>query len=192
MYIGPTGRMLNAGEGFFSDIYLFFPSLSIGITNNITLSGGVSLFPLDDFSDNVFYVAPKVGISTGEAFSIAATGLVMSVPDEEELVGVAMGVATLGTGDQSLTLGLGYGFQGSEWADKPAVIAGGELRMARRLSFVSENWILPGVDPALISYGLRFFGEGIAVDLAFINVTNEDFFFPGIPFVGFVWNFSSE
>ena len=41
----------------------------------------------------------------------------------------------------------------------------------------------------MVSYGVRLFGEGLAVDMAFINVASEDAIFPGLPYVGFTWNF---
>ena len=42
----------------------------------------------------------------------------------------------------------------------------------------------------LISYGLRFFGEKLSVDLAFMNVpTTGEYFFPGLPYIDFVVKF---
>ncbi|MCZ6819631.1 MAG: hypothetical protein O7G31_09090, partial [Calditrichaeota bacterium] len=69
------------------------------------------------------------------------------------------------------------------------IMLGFERRTSRRTAFVSENWIFPGVDNPLISYGFRFFGEKIAVDLAFVNILGEDAIFPGIPYVDFIYNF---
>jgi len=63
------------------------------------------------------------------------------------------------------------------------------LRFARRMSFVSENWIIPGVNDALISYGIRFLGEKVSADFAFFNILDEDAVFPGTPYLGLVWNF---
>ncbi len=57
------------------------------------------------------------------------------------------------------------------------------------MALVSENWIFPGVDVPVVSYGFRFFGEKMAVDLALFNVLDDDAIFPGIPYVDFVWNF---
>ena len=65
---------------------------------------------------------------------------------------------------------------------------GGDYRLSKRISFITENWGVPGADGVLISYGLRFFGEKLSVDLALLNSTS-DFLFPGIPYVDFVVNF---
>lgn len=210
LYLGPTARMTPKGTGSFSSVYVFFPSATYGLTNNVTLSGGMSLFPGLGIDEQLFYFIPKVGVGAAKNLSVAASALITILPEwadageeidtdgdgwtdetieETVTVGILFGVATYGTDDKSVTFGLGFGYADEEIADKPAVLFGGEYRVARRLSLVSENWVMPGVEPLLISYGVRFFGEGIAVDLAFINVASEDFVPIGIPYVGFTWNY---
>ena len=192
LYFSPTARMLEKGKGYFADYWLFFPSVAFGVTDNFTLGGGMTLIPGVDIDDQVFYFTPKIGIKTSRKTSIAAGALILALPeidDESPLVGILYGVGTFGEADGSLTVGLGYGFVEDEVADKPMVMLGGEKRFSRRLSFVSENWIFPEVDQPLVSYGIRFFGEGMSVDLALFNVLGEDTIFPGVPWVDFVFNF---
>ncbi|MCX6828276.1 MAG: hypothetical protein NT002_03195 [candidate division Zixibacteria bacterium] len=196
LYLSPTGRMLKKGQGYFSDLLLFFPSVSFGVTDNITLGGGVSLFPGVDIDKQLYYLIPKIGFNAGKNVAIAGSVLIMRIPgfdddgfDTPKSMGIVFGTCTIGGEDNSFTFGVGHGYVGDEFAESPAVLVGGEYRIARRLSFVSENWKFPDVDNPLISYGLRFFGESISVDLALFNVLSEDFFFPGIPMVGFIWNF---
>ncbi len=86
-------------------------------------------------------------------------------------------------------MGFGYGFVDSDVAKKPMIVVGGETRLSRRTAFVTENWIFPEVDQPLISYGFRFFGEKLSVDLALLNTIGADALFPGIPYVDFVVNF---
>ena len=104
-------------------------------------------------------------------------------------VGIAYGLATAGTPDASLTAGLGYGFEGTNLADKPAVIFGGEFRFSRRVGFVSENWLVPGADAPLVCYGLRFWGGTLSVDLALVRILNGEDMGLGIPYVDFVYGF---
>lgn len=199
LYFAPTGRMLKAGQGYFSDIYILFPSVSFGITDNFTLGGGFSLFPGLDVSEQLFYIMPKIGMNVADNISLAGSAMIIRLPsdqldientrEEATVIGVIFGSATIGSDDASLTGGLGFGYVDDDIADKPAVLLGGEYRIARRLSLVSENWVFPEVDQPIISYGVRFFGESIAVDLAFFNVLDNDAIFPGIPFIDFVWNF---
>lgn len=189
LYLGPSGRCLRQGEGYFTDVYLFFPGVAYGFTDNFSIGAGMSLFPGLDADEQLFYLTPKVGVSTGEGLDVAMTALLVKIPDDELIVGVLFGTATMGSDDHSFSLGVGYGFVEDELADKPAVMIGGETRVARRVALVSENWVFPGVDKPLISYGVRFFDESLTADLALFNVLSDDAVFPGIPYVGFVWNF---
>lgn len=191
LFFGPTAHMLKKGEGYFSDTYLFFPQIVFGLTDNITMGGGVSLFPGAE-GDQILYFMPKVGIPVDDRFHLAGGALIIKLPnfdDEISTVGVFYEAGTYGDRDRSFTAGLGYGFAGSEMADRPMVMVGGEYRMSRRVSFVTENWVFPELDQPLVSAGFRFFGEGLAVDLALVNVLGEDMIIPGIPFIDFVYNY---
>lgn len=193
LYFAPTGRMLKKGEGYFADYYIFFPMAAYGITENISIGGGFSIVPFIDFGQQIFYLTPKVGLKASESLNLAAGALLVKIPDFDNgyspLVGIFYGVATFGKEDLSFTAGFGYGFEGGDFASKPMIMLGGEARLTRRLSFVTENWIFPGVDEPLISYGLRLFGEKLSIDLAFINILGEGSIFPGFPYIDFVFNF---
>jgi len=81
MYIGPTGHMLPKGEGYFADMYVFFPSVAYGLTDNITLSAGLSLFPGLNIDEQLVYFMPKVGLAATENISLAVSGIILVVPD---------------------------------------------------------------------------------------------------------------
>jgi hypothetical protein len=202
MLFGPTARTLRKGEGFFNDIYIFFPGVAYGITDNITIGGGMSLFPGLDIEDQLYYLTPKIGTKVTPEVDIAASAMIIRIPNPDDEVddllgdeadpktlGVFFGSLTYGTDDKSATFGLGFGYFDDNIAKRPAVTIGGEYRVARRMSLVSENWIFPEVDQPIVSYGVRFFGESLAVDLALFNLLDEDAIFPGIPFIDFIWNF---
>jgi len=193
LYFAPTGRMLKAGSGYFSDYYLFFPGFAVGVTDNITLGGGFSLFPGIPIGEQIYYFTPKIGVNVVENvdFAVGALFINAAIFDEEDIstFGIAYSVGTFGTLDNSISIGLGYGFAGGELADSPNVMMGGEARLSRRLSFVTENWFIPGLDNPLISFGVRFMGEALSVDFAFINTLSEGLPFPGVPYIDFVYNF---
>jgi len=50
LYIAPTGRMLNKGEGYFYDTWIFFPGAAYAITDNVTIGAGITIFPGVDFN----------------------------------------------------------------------------------------------------------------------------------------------
>lgn len=193
LYFAPTARMLKQGEGYLADYYLFFPMAAYGITDNISIGGGMSIIPGLDIGKQIFYFTPKVGLKSTKNINFAAGALLVKIPDfdndDPPMVGILYGVGTYGTPDLSITAGFGYGFVGRDFAEKPMVMVGGEARLSRRISFVTENWVFPGVDQPLVSYGIRFFGEKLSVDLGFINTVGEDMIFPGFPYIDFVINF---
>lgn len=192
LYFAPTGRQLKKGDGYFSDYYIFFPGFAYGITDRITMGGGMSIFPGLNIDEQVFYVTPKFGIKNSESLNIAAGALLMRFPNDESdnsLIGIFYGVTTFGSTNSSLTVGFGLGFVDREFSNKPMIMLGGEHRITRRLALVSENWIIPGAEDPAVSYGVRFFNEKLSVDLALVNILGREAIFPGIPYLDFVFNF---
>jgi hypothetical protein len=185
LFFAPTGQMLKKGEGYFSDYELFFPGFAYGLTDNVTIGGGVSLFPAG-IEDQVYYLTPKVGFSISDKVHLA-TGMLLA-GTQGETGGIYYGVGTFGDGNASLTLGGGYGFAGGKIESKPVGMIGGELRIARRIGLVTENYLLPvSEDNVLYSFGLRFMGEKITTDLALVNVVGSGVI--GVPYVDFVFRF---
>ena len=192
LLFAPTARMLKQGEGYFNDTYLFFVSLADGITDNVTLGGGMSVFPTPDFSENVYYLTPKVGLYSRGDVSLAAGALIGFAGHENGSGGILYGVGTKGGPDGSLSLGAGWLYGGTNVQSKPVVMVGGTKRMTRHTSFITENYVYSGdASNAFVSYGVRFFGEKLSVDLAFLNVLGRDSrpIFPGVPFVAFSTRF---
>jgi hypothetical protein len=190
LLFAPTGRMLAQGDGYFSNAYLFFLGFFQAPSDRVTIGGGMSIIPSDDFlENNAYYLMPKVGLVQSERVNVAVGGLVGVVPGADGASGgIAYGVATLGARESNLTLGAGYGFNDDEVMDTPLLMLGLYQRLSRRTAFVSENYVLPGEDPIVFSYGLRFFGEKLSVDFAFLNASDSGIM-PGIPYIAFAKHF---
>jgi hypothetical protein len=192
LYFGPTGRTLKRGEGYVSDLWLFFVNGSVGVTDRFMLGGGMSIFPSDDFSNNVFYLTPKVGVVQSENFNLSVGALVGFAGKTSGSAGMLYGVATNGGPDASFSYGAGWAYANKDVASRPVVMLGGGKRLSRRVAFLSENYAYTGdATGALVSYGLRFIGDKLSVDLAFWNVLAKDTtpLFPGIPWLGFALKF---
>jgi hypothetical protein len=194
LLFAPTAYNLRRGEGYFSDYYVVLPGVAYGVTDRVTIGGGVSLVPGAGASQ-LLYVTPKVGVVQREGAALAVGGLFATIPDllDEDngprSFGVLYGVGTLGSRENNATLGVGFGYVGGDLSGTPVLMLGGQRRVARRLALVTENYAAPGAfDSALLSYGARILGEQVALDLGFFNATSE-FFFPGVPYVGVVVNF---
>jgi len=207
MFFAPTARTLNKGEGYFADYYVFFPSVSYGITDKFTFGGGISIFPGISLDKQLLFLTPKLAIKKAKDFNLAAGVLFIKVPgfddnnndndndnddesddesDDVNSVGIAYSVGTFGTDDANITAGLGFGFVNNEFADRPVILIGGEKRLSRRIALVTENWIIPEIDQPMSIYGLRFMGKKMSIDLGFIYVFKTDLPFPGVPYIDFM------
>src|SRR6476659_10801737 len=93
LFFAPSGQMLKKGEGYFADYELFFPGVAYGLTDNISVGGGVSLFPTG-VDEQVYYFTPKVGASFGEQIHLAAGFLFAGTSGGSG--GVGYGVGTFG------------------------------------------------------------------------------------------------
>jgi len=192
LLFAPTGRMLRAGEGYFFDYYVIFPGVSVGLSDRVTLGGGVSVIPGISIEEQLFYVSPKLGLLASENANLAIGALVIGFPGNDEADGVGgilYGVGTLGSEDANVTVGLGFGFVNEDISGKPILLIGGEKRISENFAFVTENWLIPSEGGQVISYGCRLFGERLSVDLAFLNTIGEDALFPGIPYIDVVYAF---
>ena len=191
LFFAPTGRMLAKGEGYFNDTYLFLMSVQGGLSSRFNLGGGLSVLPLDNFADNALFITPKIGVFASPKFNLAVgalAGFVGGLMDEGEdaSFGVLYGVGTVGSPDASITFGTGLAYAAGQFADRPVAMLGAETRLGRRVSFVTENYLIPNNDvTAVIPYGLRFFGDKLSADLAFWNAPGQEMVFPGIPYVAF-------
>lgn len=197
LFFAPTARMLAKGEAYFSDSYILLPGVAAGVTSHVTMGAGMSLIPSDNPLNNVFYLTPKVGLIDEPNFALA-TGAVIGfagfegIDDKDRSLGILYGVATMGPDDHHLDVGAGWGYAGGHISGDPALMIGGSTRVSRRIALLTENYFVPSVsNNALVSYGVRFLGKDISVDLAFANLVgkNTTFLFPGVPYVGFAVKF---
>jgi len=191
-----TGRPLRRGEGHFSDYYIFFPSVSYGLTNQISVMAGFSIIPGLDFSQQVKYVAPKIGIQSSDEFALSVGAIYFTVDDLA--YGIAFVVGTFGEHDKSITTGIGLGYSKEEgreleFTEHPIIMLGGNIRLTEGVALLSENWLITGRDFNIneqpLSLALRLFGDHLAADLGFIIIGDQiKEGFP-IPWLSFTYNF---
>lgn len=198
LIFSPTAIPLGKGEGYYSNFWLFVSSAAVGVTDRFTFGAGATTFPSRRFTNNVFYLLPKYTVLERPRSRVAVGALAASFPDwrngsDRVSFGILYGVATFGGRESNLTFGSGWGYVRDEIADRPVLTIAGLHRFARRAAFISENWIVTEKHDAaaLLSYGVRFLGEMLSVDLAFANAagTGSGLFLPGIPLVGFAVKF---
>lgn len=194
--IGPSAFNLKKGEGYYQNTWIFLNSFNVGITNHISVGGGLEF--LSTFGSltqgafqPIFFLTPKASFQVSERFHAGAGILYIHVPGNEANGGICYGMATYGNTNNNVTAGFGWFFSDFSFNSRPVITLSGMKRISRKVGLISENWIIPTNGyTGLFSYGIRFFGEKMAVDLAFINNRDIfDFLFIGIPYVDFVVKF---
>lgn len=181
----PSAFNLKKGEGYYQNTWLFLNSFNVGITDNISIGGGLELISTFTARDPIFFITPKVGFKVTEKFHAGGGVLFARIPGTS--LGTIFGTGTYGSEDHNITSSLGWGFVDGEFSQRPIITLSGMTRVSKRVALVTENWLIPtGSYYGIFSYGVRFLGEKIAVDLAFIN--NPDIaegIIIGIPYVSF-------
>lgn len=167
LFFGPTARAIPQGEGYFGVYELFFPFVSYGVTDRFTISAGTPVFP--EIIGEIFYLAPKYEVlRTPRASAAVGVLAVFATRELNGSAGLLYGVGTFGTPDRALTVGATVPFiasgEESDVGDQPAFMVGGEARISRRMKLLTENYFVPGESGALISGGVRFFGERLSAD----------------------------
>lgn len=188
-----TAFPMEKGTGYYSNTWLVLHTFATGLTDRFTIGGGFLWFPGVPIEDTFYYLLPKYTVVNGERAKFAIGALAGLLPfgtggGDRTSAGLVYGVGTIGNRDSNLSAGLGWGYAGDELATNPVVMVGGQGRVSRRFSLISENWIFPvsGETEGLYSYGIRFLGEGLSVDLAFISPFGESV---TIPWLGFAFRF---
>jgi hypothetical protein len=188
-----TAFPLEKGTGYYSNTWLFIHTFAAGITDRFTLGGGATTIPGVAFKDNPVYLLPKYTVLNGDRTQVALGALIGFLPfdeaDEASSAGLLYAVGTTGTRESNLSLGLGWGYAEEDVTSTPVVMLGGQGRISRRVSLISENWFLTDGDETegLLSYGLRFLGENLSVDLAWVTALGAGRI--GIPWLGFAFRF---
>ncbi len=191
-----TAFPVEKGTGYYGNTWLFIHTFAAGLTDRFTLGGGATTIPGIAINDNVFFLLPKYTLVSRPRAKFALGALVGLLPfsdddfdDDFESAGLIYGVGTFGTRESNVSVGAAWGYANDEITDRPGVMVGGQGRIARRLSLVSENWFFRDGDDTegVISYGLRFLGEQISADLAWVTPLGAGEF--GFPWLGFAFKF---
>jgi hypothetical protein len=186
LFLMPTARPIGSGNGYFSAYEIFFPTLAFGLGNNVSLAGGMSIFP--GSSDQLLYFAPKVTLLNSSTLSLAVGGLYIGTGGNNDGTSMFYGAVTLGNEKSSLTIAARIP---TEQDQNSLFVIGGELQTSSSVKFITENWIYS--NSILYSFGIRFFGEKLSADLGFVRA-GESYGgngFPFLPWLGFSYNFGT-
>jgi hypothetical protein len=185
----PTGYGLRKGEGYYQNVWVFFNQFSVGLSDNTSV--GVGFVPLFLFGGGPtpVWITPKVSIPIHDRFNVGAGALLGGILGEDTggPFGIAYGTATFGTRDQNLSLGLGYGFAGGEWANVPTVNISAMIRTGKRGYFLTENYLIDTGDDLLVLLmaGGRTVWSKVSLDYgALLPLGSDVGSFVAIPWLG--------
>lgn len=187
LFFAPTARGLRQGEATLQDVDVYFLGVNYGLTNYLSIGGYVSLVPGLSPDEQLLVLTPKVSFPISEKVHVGAGLLYARVPNFDSGstgtgTGIGYGVVTYGSADNNLTFGLGYGFVNGDIGSTPVLQLGGQTRVSRRVSLISENYILADSRGGLAGlYGLKInwrrtsLGLGAAYFYSFAYDKNETY-----------------
>jgi hypothetical protein len=172
LMFGPTGRPLRKGDGYFSDYELVFPGVAVGLTDNLSVAGGMSTVPGYGVDEQVFYVSPRLGHRFSDTVAASVGGLYANAgfDGERSGLGILFAVGTFGGDKRSLTVGLGLADElAGGFEPTPILMVGGTIAVGRNIALVTENWLILDENIDLeyqpLGAAVRFHGNRLSADV---------------------------
>jgi hypothetical protein len=189
----PTGRPLKSGEVQFNAVELIFPHLIIGVTDFVSVGLGGIPFVSSGGGTFIYYASSKITPINVKNAAVSLGGAIVGATSSKGIVGVVYAVGTFGTFLHSITIGPFIAFSSDEVFKRPAILIGGQTRISKSASLLSENLVLFGNETEdfifFPSLGIRFSGEKLAADFGTYAVISKDDFFYPIPWIGLTYKF---
>ena len=190
----PNGYGLKKGEGYYQNIWVLWNQVSYGVTDNFSVGGGIIPLFLFAGSPTPVFATAKFSVPVVKnKVNVAGGAIVGAVLGEYETgFGILYGISTFGTPDNNISLGLGYGFTGEEWAPAPTINLSGMFRLGSRAYFLTENYFFSaeGENLFLTSLGGRWIIKKAALDFGLFLPLNAGEFI-AFPWLGFTIPFGN-
>jgi hypothetical protein len=192
----PNGYGLKKGEGYYQNIWVLWNQFSYGVTDNISLGAGIipTFFfggaPTPIFGTAKFSIPikkDKINVGGGVIF-----GTVLG--EENTGLGIFYGLSTFGSPDNNVSVGIGYGIAGGEWASTPLINLNGMFRITSRGYFITENYYIAsdGESLVLMMLGGRWIIKKAALDYGLVIPIGDIGTFVAIPWLGFTVPFGKN
>lgn len=183
-----NGYGLKAGEGYYQNTWIMFNQVSYGATNHLTLGAGVVPLFLFAGSSTPFWITPKLAIPIVKDKINLSAGMILGYLLGGDFgFGIGYGAITVGNRDSNLTLGAGWAYADSRWAESPTLTLSGITRVGKKTYLLTENYYIGTGSSSLglISLGGRSVQKRLAVDYGLVLPIGADIgSFFAIPWLG--------
>jgi hypothetical protein len=173
-----NGYGLKKGEAYYQNIWIFFNQVSVGVTNNFSIGAGLMPLFLFAGASSPAWLTPKFSVPiVKDKVNLGGGALIGTVLGEEDSgFGIAYGVTTFGSRDRNLSIGVGYGYAGGDWADNPTISVSAMFRTGERGYILTENYYISsaGEDVMFFSIGGRRIVKRVGIDFALVIPSDTD------------------
>jgi len=171
-FFSPNAYGLKKGEGYYQNVWVMVNSFAVGITDYFSIGGGMVPLFLFAGSPTPIWLTPKFSIPVArDKFNLGAGALMGTVLGEEETgFGILYGISTLGSKDKNVSLGLGYGYAGGNWAKAPMINLNTMIRFGPKGYFISENYFIQteGTTALIFTLGGRHIIQNAGLDYGLV------------------------
>jgi hypothetical protein len=186
-FFGPSGIPIEKGGGYYQNILVVFNFANYGISDNISIGGGLEFLSTVSGSP-IWFLTPKAGFPIGNNMHLGG-GFIMAGLAGVGSGSLGYGVFTYGTHESNVSAGIGYGFINGELGSSPTLVFSGTHRTSNSTSLLTENYIISSGTGESIYFGihgLRILSEKSSFDLGAIIIPELLDVIPALPYVGFV------
>jgi hypothetical protein len=181
-FFGPNGLGLKKGEGYYQNTWIFLNQVNYGITNYLSLGGGILPLFLIAGSPTPVMVTPKLSVPVvRDKLNLGAGLLFAHVLGDGSSFGIAYGATTIGSRESNLTLGAGWGFSAYDsqwdWSDRVTLMLSGMTRVGKKTYLLTENYYLSlgaGESFGIIMLGGRSVQKRLAIDYGLVLPVGTD------------------
>jgi len=196
-FLSPNGYGLKKGEGYYQNAWVMVNSFAVGVTDDLSIGGGVVPFFLFNGAPTPIWFTTKFSIPISkDKLSLGAGVLAGTVLGAENTgFGILYGISTFGSKDNNISLGLGYGFAGGQWARSPMINLNAMIRTGPRGYFISENYFIQtgAGTMVILSFGGRQIIKAVGLDYGLIiPIIGESSTFIALPWLGITIPFGKK
>ena len=196
-FFSPNGYGLKKGEGYYQNIWVMMNSFAVGVNDYVSIGGGIIPLFLFAGSPTPAYITAKVSLPVvKDKINLGAgllAGTVIGEPDTG--FGIFYGLATFGSKNENVTLGMGYAFASDEGTSAPMFNLNGMIRVGPKGYLLTENYLFTNGSSTvlLLSFGGRTIIKGAGLDYGLIiPASSEMDSFVAIPWLGITVPFGNH